>query len=1031
MKQTCLLFILLFYILPLCRAQSVENESVTTEIDSLLDIAQKSDTDFDIATEAVLSAKAKAFANFGDQNPQYASCLYQYGRILYRQGKYEEAKEICLGAIKIQEAVLGKDHPDYVQSVKGLGDIYLNMGDFANAEARLLEAQTISEKAGLTGDELYAGLLSSLGNYYRVTGNLGRAGEYYQECIQIGEKIFGKTHQKYASALHNAALVHLQKGDYEAAEKQFIEARATFAQTQGTNSENYGVCIQNLSGLYRKIGDFGKAEKLALESLEITAITLGETHADYAINLENLANLYMEMGNYDKAKAYYFECINLREATLGKEHYYFALSLNNLGNYYMAVRDFAEAEKHFANALAIYQKSLGNEHYYTMLAKGNLAWSYREQGKYNAAEPLILEVISMREKYQGAAHPDLARSLVNLAFLQKHLGKYEKAEKLYRRAAQIWLKSSGPESLDYLASLQEIASLQIITGQTEAAFGSIAEAGRLQKLAYFKASMHLSENELAAFTNRFSHYLHRHFSFLEKIHPVSGEAIAQAFDDAIFYKGYLLEQASRVKKFTIQDPVFAGQYERMGLLRTQLAAEYAKPSAERSHISEMEEEINAIEKTMVASVAGYREHFQQISWRDIQQALQPGEALVEFVHYDSLAGDLETGKIRYAALVISDKEDFPAFVPLCAEKEIIKLMGTQTENRMKAVQRLYSFDEKIPEKSLHHLLWQPLEEVLESINTVYFSPSGLLHRLNIGAIQQENGHVLAERYQLIELSNTRQLALPLPVPNVTGVAALFGGIEYDLEKNAATKNTLAFSADFDSRNSITFDSTELRLRGEVWDYLEWTKTEVETISLLAEGAGVHTSIYSGSDGSEEAFKRLGRTQLSPRILHLATHGYFFSNKKTTAEGGAGFQTSDHPMIRSGLILAGGNYAWENGQPIHPGTDDGILTAYEIAQLDLSYTELVVLSACETGLGDIRGHEGVYGLQRAFKFAGAKYILMSLWQVPDFQTQELMTAFYYNWLEEGMEIPAAFQAAQAELRKKYPDPILWAGFILVW
>lgn len=136
------------------------------------------------------------------------------------------------------------------------------------------------------------------------------------------------------------------------------------------------------------------------------------------------------------------------------------------------------------------------------------------------------------------------------------------------------------------------------------------------------------------------------------------------------------------------------------------------------------------------------------------------------------------------------------------------------------------------------------------------------------------------------------------------------------------------------------------------------------------------------------------------------------------------------MIRSGLLLAGANYAWKNGRPISPGADDGILTAYEIAQLDLSQTELVVLSACETGLGDIRGDEGVYGLQRAFKLAGVKYVLMSLWQVPDFQTQELMAAFYYHFLEEKMDIPAALRAAQAELRSRYPDPFTWAGFVLL-
>jgi CHAT domain-containing protein len=136
------------------------------------------------------------------------------------------------------------------------------------------------------------------------------------------------------------------------------------------------------------------------------------------------------------------------------------------------------------------------------------------------------------------------------------------------------------------------------------------------------------------------------------------------------------------------------------------------------------------------------------------------------------------------------------------------------------------------------------------------------------------------------------------------------------------------------------------------------------------------------------------------------------------------------MIRSGLILAGGNHAWKTGKPLRPDMEDGILTAYEISQMNLSNTELVVLSACETGLGDIEGNEGVYGLQRAFKIAGAKYLIMSLWQVPDFQTQELMTTFYKNWLEGKMSIPDAFRSAQGEMREKYQSPYFWAGFVLV-
>lgn len=189
---------------------------------------------------------------------------------------------------------------------------------------------------------------------------------------------------------------------------------------------------------------------------------------------------------------------------------------------------------------------------------------------------------------------------------------------------------------------------------------------------------------------------------------------------------------------------------------------------------------------------------------------------------------------------------------------------------------------------------------------------------------------------------------------------------------------------------------------------------------------------SGYDASERLFKQIGVHAPSPQVLHLATHGFFFPDPKQAAQNLLDepiFKLSENPMIRSGLILAGANHVWQGNEQIE-GTEDGILTAYEISQMNLTNTELVVLSACETGLGDIQGNEGVFGLQRAFKMAGAKYLIMSLWQVPDFQTQDLMTTFYEKWLEEGLEIPAAFREAQMEMKEKYENPYFWAGFVLV-
>jgi CHAT domain-containing protein len=225
-------------------------------------------------------------------------------------------------------------------------------------------------------------------------------------------------------------------------------------------------------------------------------------------------------------------------------------------------------------------------------------------------------------------------------------------------------------------------------------------------------------------------------------------------------------------------------------------------------------------------------------------------------------------------------------------------------------------------------------------------------------------------------------------------------------------------------------------RGGVLDYLPATASEVRTIGQMLTEANFASRVDTGFYATEEAFRRLGTDGPSPRIIHLATHGYFFPDPKDKGPKAGNafgrepvFKMSDHPMMRSGLIMAGAKQAWLTGQ--HPaGREDGVLTAYEISQMNLSGTELVVLSACETGLGDIVGNEGVYGLQRAFRIAGVKYLVMSLWKVDDKNTQEFMTGFYRHWLTEKQTIPQSFRSMQQEMRVKHPNAYDWAGFVLI-
>jgi CHAT domain-containing protein len=231
-----------------------------------------------------------------------------------------------------------------------------------------------------------------------------------------------------------------------------------------------------------------------------------------------------------------------------------------------------------------------------------------------------------------------------------------------------------------------------------------------------------------------------------------------------------------------------------------------------------------------------------------------------------------------------------------------------------------------------------------------------------------------------------------------------------------------------SFNFYTWDSRESR--GKEWKSLPGTKQEMESITNELLQAGITTAINSDTVATEEAFKALdGR---SPQVLHLATHGFFLPVAETKPNDGRGennvFSLQQNPMFRSGLVLAGGNYTWKGGADIK-SREDGILTAYEIAQMDMSNTDLIVLSACETALGDLQGNEGVIGLQRAFRMAGVKQLIVSLWRIPDKETAELMSIFY-NKLLNGQSAREALRSAQLKMKEKYSAPYYWAAFVLV-
>jgi len=1032
--KTLLLFGLI--ILPaICFSQAVDTTSVIREVDSLIQISRglTGKRDFEKALEVNAAAEQLTLEKLGRETTSYGSTCFNRGRILYSQGNYPEAEKWYLESKAVREKILGNENSDYAKSLNNLAILYNDMGRYEAAEPLFLEAKAIREKVLGKENPDYAGSVINLGDLYDRMERYEASELLYLEGKSIFEKVLGKMHPYYAKCLYNMGGLYNKMGRYEAAESLILEAKTIQEKIFGKEHPDYVGSLIRLGYLYCTMGRYESAEPLFLEAKSISEKELGKEHPEYASSLDNLAILYKEMGRYEDAETLCLEEKAILEKVLGKENREYAGSLNSLGNLYRVMGRYEAAEPLYLEAKSIREKVLGKENREYASSLSNLANLYDDTGRSEAAEPLYIEAKAIQEKVLGKEDPIYANTLFNLALMHYNMGRFKTAEPLYLEAKAIREKVLGKEHPDYKNSMIYLAILYSDMGRFEAAEPLYLEANAIERHLINKLSRYLSERELSSYNRLFVQSLNVYFSFAQTSAATSPELSASCYDNALFHKGFLLTASRQLKHLAQSDSSSAKQFEVLTADHRRLAQEYTKPIADRKNVAALEEKANTLEKALARSVPGFAAALRQVSWQEVQEKLKPGEAAVEFIQY-RFYNAKPTDSVFYSALVLHPGDKAPVFVPLFEERDIIPLLEDAKGGNVMGINALYSAG---GQKSLYDLIWKPMEVLLQNVSTVYCSPSGLLHRNNLGAMPSDNGQTFSELHKLVLLGSTRQLVVPNVAKAAGNSAYVAGGIRYDtVGANFVHQNTDFTARSMPPMNELPFqiDSTA---RGGSWKYLPNSFTEAIEISKILNGQKFAVQLDTGYAATEEAFKRLGRDRPAPRTILLATHGFFFPDPQKAPSPGRGlgevepvFKTSDDPLIRSGLILAGAQQIWTTGKG-NENREDGILTAYEISHMNLSGTELVVLSACETGLGDIVGNEGVYGLQRAFKIAGAKYLIISLWKVNDRSTGEFMTEFYRQWLELSLSIPEAFHAAQKTMKIKYKDsPYLWAGFVLI-
>ena len=986
-----MLFLVLCLVPCFLTAQTVDSVALR-QVDSLLNISKGLIDKNDLANllDHITAAENIALEKLGAESVPYSNACFYRATVLHQKGIYPEAERWYIKALAIREKTLGKEHPSCTQNLFALANLYNLTYEFDRAEPLFIEVLAIRERTLGKEHIDYAATLGNLGSMYLKMAQYEKAESFMLEAKELQEKISGKD-AAYAKTLNNLGVLYFRMGNYEKAEPFYLETRDLRAKILGVKSLDYAFSLNNLGILYRKLGDIPKGISLALETTVILEQVLGKKHPDYLISLNNLANAYVDAEQLSKAASIYLNVCAIQDAVIGKEHSNYAQSLNNL------------------------------------------AICYQKMGRYKEAEPLFLQASTTREKALGESHPDYAMSLLNLGRVYTLMDSIGRSEDYFRKGIALQEKAIGKRSIDYSQSLYDLARLCERQMRFAESSAFLEEQFALDQERLLRAINFLSESELAHYTTTLQRNSNNMSSCLLSRH-LSGQADAPlpslAFDRALFVKGFLLTSSARLSTLTASTPAISELNVQLKGYRRRLAAELTRPISQQKNVAELEEKATGIEKEMARSVAGYTEAIRQVKWQEVQAALKRGEVGIEFVHFQ-VTFPKNTDSTLYAALVLLPGTNAPQFIPLFEEKQLAALLKTEGKPQPAFYNDLYAVGKKGDQ--LYDLIWKPIAAALPEGATVYASPSGLLHRLNLAAIPTPDGKTLAEKHRLSTVGSTRQLIVPSALAaNQNAIAQLYGGIQYDATPVVAANTDVKPGDDIAARRGPDFAQNDSTLRGDTWNYLRWTEVEITSAAETVQRKGIAPTLKKGTEATEESFKSMGADTPSPRILHVATHGFFFPDptKGEQASNEKTFKVSEHPMIRSGLVLAGGNHAWKTGKPTRPDLEDGILTAYEISQMNLSNTELAVLSACETGLGDLVGNEGVYGLQRAFKIAGVRYLIMSLWQVPDFQTQVFMSAFYKHWLTDEKSVPEAFRVTQSELKAIYGEAFKWAGFVLV-
>lgn len=930
------------------------------------------------------------------------SVLKDVGTSYRMQENFTMAKKKLREYVVLNAQYFNGNHPDAATAIQTLGTVCEKLHEYNDALTYLTDARVMLETDLVKYEYAHLSNVLVLSGLYLTIGDFAKGEKYLLEEIPKIKAKYGRQSDYYRTALSLLARIHVGAAKYALAEKEWREALDLIRSAEGDQSENYAQTLASLAELHVVIGDITTADQLIRQAFKIfqTKNVLSFSYLEF---LSKLSAVYGYMGNIPALLQISEKRKEAAAKLYGSQSVEYARTLLALVDIAFMNRDWNRCEELIKEAVAIYAKI--DFQTLSEIEKTNLALLKSRLGTiylmrhFSKPEPVKLAAAGQYLKEAIAIFDNLPEKIfsVNItdtymayATVEEYEGRPQQADRLYDFVYNNVRRQWG-ETHPYLINvLFLIAKKSEIRKNYKASFENYNKAIALHQKYIQQVFPYLSEIEKEQFYDLNKDMISGFYGFAAQY---SGQlpGLAEAWCNLVLdQKGIVLHSFNPIREAIFHSgdseikKIFTHWQETKNKYGRLLQNEHADPE----EVQKLYSSINDLEKKLAehTRLLNTNLKYATTNRQKVQQALKTDEAAVEIVYAVS---DRETGAdSAYYAIVIK---------PGWEEPQVVRLADSHLADGKSFRFYKNSIQFQQEDTSSYRFYYKPLEKILTDVHTVYWSADGIYHQVNIATLFNPKTKKYLVEEKLIRhvpstawvaRSQNKQIQLTQPV--------FFAHPNYG--STSVAKQT-GISRSFDLDNVVDLPGTEV---------------ELNELTELMKSNQITFKAFEGEQATEEALKKIN----SPQVLHVATHGYFLPSLKTN-------EKFINPLLRSGLLMAN---CQKRPQLQNAASEDGVLTAYEASTLPLYKTALVVLSACETGLGEVKNGEGVYGLQRAFFMAGARQLLMSLWKVDDQATQLFMVTFYTEWLKN-KNIGLAFYQTQMVVKEKYPSPHYWGAFVL--